>query len=113
MNTLNLDEVREYANEHIVDFHQKRLSRLAELDLDDLIKKNPYLFRAKNITRADELIESTLSAFLSSSEEKMFGDFLEDLAIWPSLSPRERLVGTNRQRQGLTWNSPLTDATTW
>lgn len=82
MSTLNLDEVREYVNEHIVDFHQKRLSRLAELDLDDLIKKNPYLFRAKNITRADELIESTLSAFLSSSEEKMFGDFLEDLAIF-------------------------------
>ncbi len=82
MNALNPAEVREYVNEHIVEFHQKRLNRLAELDLDDLIKKNPYLFRAKNITRADELIQSTLSAFLSSSEEKMFGDFLEDLAIF-------------------------------
>lgn len=82
MNSLSLDEVREYVNEHIVVFHQNRLDRLAELTLDDLIRKNPYLFRAKNITRADELIESTLSAFLSSSEEKMFGDFLEDLAIF-------------------------------
>jgi hypothetical protein len=82
MNPLNLDEVREYVNEHIVDFHQRRIKSLEELSLQNLLKKNPYLFRAKNIITAGELVESLLGAFLSSSEEKLFGDFLEDLAIF-------------------------------
>lgn len=45
-------------------------------------KKNPYLFRAKNIITAQELVTSFLDAKLSASEEKIFGDFLEDLAIF-------------------------------
>ncbi|NOY99052.1 MAG: cytosolic protein, partial [Chloroflexi bacterium] len=47
-----------------------------------LLKKNPYLFKAKNIRTAGELMEGLLDAFLSSSEEKLFGDFLEDLAVF-------------------------------
>lgn len=82
MNSLNLDEVREYVNENIVDFHQRRIKSLEELKLEKLLKKNPYLFKAKNITTAGELITDLLDAFLSSSEEKLFGDFLEDLAVF-------------------------------
>ncbi|HEY85288.1 MAG TPA: cytosolic protein [Chloroflexi bacterium] len=82
MEALNLDEVREYVNENIVDFHRRRIKSLEELTLKKLIKKNPYLFKAKNITTAGQLIEGLLDAFLSSSEEKLFGDFLEGLAIF-------------------------------
>jgi hypothetical protein len=82
MNQLNLDEVRQYVSENIVTFHGRRNKVVSRLKLSTLIKKNPYLFRAKNIVKASELVEGTLSAFLSSSEEKMFGDFLEDLAIF-------------------------------
>lgn len=83
MNPLNLDEVREYVNENIVDFHERRIKSLEKLNLKDLLlAKNPYLFKAKNIATASELITSLLEAFLSSSEEKLFGDFLEDLAIF-------------------------------
>lgn len=82
MNPLNLDEVNEFVNVHIVDFHQRRIKSLEELQLNKLLKKNPYLFRAKNITTASELIGGLLEAFLSSSEEKLFGDFLENLAVF-------------------------------
>lgn len=82
MNPLNLNEVREYVNENIVDFHQRRIKSLEELKLDKLLKKNPYLFKAKNVTTAGELVSGLLDAFLSSSEEKLFGDFLEDLAVF-------------------------------
>lgn len=82
MNPLNLDEVRLYVNDNIDDFHVRRNQILTELSLNTLLKKNPYLFRAKNITKASELIEGTMDAFLSSSEEKLFGDFLEGLAIF-------------------------------
>ena len=82
MNPLNLDEVREYVNGNIVDFHKRRIKSLEELKLEKLLKKNPYLFKAKNIATAGELVSDLLDAFLSSSEEKLFGDFLEDLAVF-------------------------------
>lgn len=84
MKPLNLEEVRDYVNEHIVDFHQRRINSLETLTLEKLLNKNPYLFRAKNITTAGELVIGLLEAFLSSSEEKLFGDFLEGLAVFVS-----------------------------
>lgn len=82
MNPLDLQEVNEFANNNISDFHEKRIHSLESLKLDKLLKKNPYLFKAKNIQTAGELMTSLLEAFLSSSEEKLFGDFLEDLAVF-------------------------------
>jgi hypothetical protein len=82
MNSLDLEKVCDYVNENIVDFHQRRIKSVEELKLDKLLSKNPYLFKAKNITTASELISGLLDAFLSSSEEKLFGDFLEGLAVF-------------------------------
>jgi hypothetical protein len=82
VNALNLEEVRGYVNHNIVSFHQRRIASLEQLTLDRLLTKNPYLFRAKHIVTGAELITSLLEAFLSSSEEKLFGDFLESLAIY-------------------------------
>lgn len=82
MNSLDLVKVCDYVNDNIVIFHNQRIKSLEGLNLDRLLKKNPYLFKAKNITTAGELITSLLDAFLSSSEEKSFGDFLEGLAVF-------------------------------
>ncbi len=82
MNPLDLGEVRQYVNDNIAFFHQRRLASLEQLALDRLVSKNPYLFRAKHITTAGEFVEDLLQAFLSSSEEKLFGDFLEGLALF-------------------------------
>jgi hypothetical protein len=45
-------------------------------------RKNPYLFKAKHVESASELIRQLLDAHLSSQEETIFGDFLESLAIF-------------------------------
>lgn len=82
MKPLNLDDVCEYVNANIVHFHQRRIASLEQLTLNRLLQKNPYLFKAKNIAAPWDLIEDLLSAFLSSSEEKHFGDFLEGLALF-------------------------------
>ncbi len=82
MNTIDLDSVRQYVNENIVDFHKRRIKSLEELKLSELLKKNPYLFKAKNVETAGEMVSGLLEAFLSSSEEKLFGDFLEHLAVF-------------------------------
>jgi len=47
-----------------------------------LKRKNPYLFKAKNVTTAGELVKGILDAHLSSQEETIFGGFLEGLAIF-------------------------------
>lgn len=82
MKSLQIDLVNDFVNENIVDFHTRRIRSLEELRLEKLLTKNPYLLRAKNVSTASELITSLLEAFLSSSEEKLFGDFLEGLAVF-------------------------------
>jgi len=83
MKDLNIRDVKEFVNENIAIFHADKLKLLEQLKLRRVLKsKNPYLFRAKDISRASDLVEQVLAAFLSSSEEKLFGDFLEDLAIF-------------------------------
>lgn len=83
MKKISLNEVDKFVSEHIGDFHQSRLNRIKKIKLKQVLqKKNPYLFRAKNIMTAEKLIESLLHAYLSSSEEELFGGFLEELAIF-------------------------------
>ncbi len=82
MNSLDLDKVCGYVNENVVDFHQHRIKSLEGLKIENLLAKNPFLFKAKNIATAGELVSGLLEAFLSSSEEKLFGDFLENLAVF-------------------------------
>ena len=68
-----------YVEENIPSFHQSRINGLKKLKLKTILKKkNPYLFKAKNIDTAGDLVESLLDAHLSSSE----GGFLEGLAIF-------------------------------
>ncbi len=82
MEPLDLPAVEEYVNENIGAFHEGRLDSLKNLDMNRLLRKNPYLFRAKNILTASEMVEGFMDAFLSSSEEERFGQFLEGLAIF-------------------------------
>ena len=78
-----IDDVIQYVEENITSFHEKRLNKIESLKLKEVLqKKNPYLFKAKNIQTADEIIKGIVDAYLSSSEEAMFGDWLEELAIF-------------------------------
>ena len=83
MTRLDISQVREFVNQHIDSFHQNRISAIQNIRLNNVLKrKNPYLFRAKNINAAPELVQHIMDAFLSSSEEGLFGQFLEGLAIF-------------------------------
>jgi len=83
MAKLDLAAVRDYVSQNIGSFHSRRLKSLQELKLDKVLKrKNPYLFKAKNVLQAQDLVKLLLDAHLSSQEEAIFGDFLEGLAIF-------------------------------
>ncbi len=76
------------------DFYNRRIKRIQELKLKDVLKKkNPYLYRATGTEKASEIVEDILKAFISSSDETMFGDaFFEPIAKLSSIgvvSPSE------------------------
>jgi Type II restriction endonuclease EcoO109I len=83
MEILNLREVEKYVEDNIATFHNKRISGLQDLQLKRVLsKKNPYLFKAKYVLTAQDIIKSLTDAFISSQEETIFGDWLEGLAIF-------------------------------
>ncbi len=78
-----IQEVEQYVSENIHHFHESRLNKLTSLRLVELLrKKNPYLYRAKDLNTPQAFVEALASAFMSSAEETMFGDWLEQLAIF-------------------------------
>lgn len=83
MKNLNLKDVTLYVKENIGIFHQKRIQSIDKLKLKQVLKrKNPYLFKAKNVLTAEKIIKLLVDAHISSSEEGIFGDWLEGLAVF-------------------------------
>ena len=83
MNGITDKQITDYLQSNISSFHNKRLESLTNLELDNLLhRKNPYLFRSKNLVVVCDLIKSLLDAHLSSQEETLFGGLLEGLAIY-------------------------------
>lgn len=83
MNPLNLNDVTRYVEQNIGTFHQKRILSIDNLQLESVLKrKNPYLFKAKNVLTAEQIIKTLVDAHISSNEETIFGDWLEGLAIF-------------------------------
>lgn len=83
MKEITQQQLAEYVEEKIPIFHENRLEKLRKLKLKEILKrKNPYLFKVKNITAVNDFIKTILDAYLSSQEESLFGGFLEELAIF-------------------------------
>ncbi|GAB1235234.1 PmeII family type II restriction endonuclease [Ferrigenium sp. UT5] len=76
-------KIARFIEKNIPLFHERRLESLSGLKLKNVLKrKNPYLFKAKNVNTASELVKGILDAHLSSQEETIFGAFLENVAIY-------------------------------
>lgn len=65
------------------DFYDSLIDKIDNIDIKKIMKrKNPYLYRAKAMQNASEIVESVLTAFVSSSEETIFGNcFFEPIAL--------------------------------
>ncbi|MCW5908292.1 MAG: hypothetical protein KIS94_10555 [Chitinophagales bacterium] len=83
MKKLNLKDVLQYVEQNIALFHQKRIQSIDDLKLHKVIRrKNPYLFKAKHVLTAEQIVRGIVDAHISSNEETIFGDWLEGLAIF-------------------------------
>lgn len=94
-----LRKVENYVKEHISEFHDSKIKKLGTLKLDDLLKrKNPYLYKAKDLNTPEAVVRNLATAFMSSAEETMFGDWLEGLAIFIA---HEVYGGTKSNAEGI------------
>ena len=67
----------------LTEFYTALTRTLDSIDVDKILKrKNPYLYRAKGINSASQIVDGILAAYISSSEETVFGNcFFEPIAI--------------------------------
>lgn len=84
MKKINYGRLNKFiASDVVKPFYDKRIEKLTKSKIRDIVnRKNPYLFKAKNIQTAGDFAKDILDAFLSSQEETIFGDLLENLAIY-------------------------------
>ncbi|RAP19368.1 hypothetical protein C2W59_01152 [Bacillus pumilus] len=75
-------DLEKLVDELLNNFYQRRIEKINKLKLKDaLSRKNPYLYKATGYEDASEIVKEILSAFMSSSDEGIFGDaFFEPLA---------------------------------
>jgi hypothetical protein len=75
-------ELEDFVAERLQLFYRQRLEKLQGITLEQVLKKNPYLFKSKGIANASDFVENVLQAYLSSSEETVYGNiFFEPLAL--------------------------------
>lgn len=79
----NEAEVIEAISVALTEFYTSLTKTLDNIDVDKILKrKNPYLYRAKGINSAGQIVDGILAAYVSSSEETVFGNaFFEPIAI--------------------------------
>jgi len=64
------------------EFYRRRIEKISTLQLKDTLRrKNPYLYKAIGMEEASGIVNEILAAYMSSSDEGIFGDaFFEPLA---------------------------------
>jgi hypothetical protein len=83
MNPLKQEDLFQYVEQHIADFHRRRIESIGSLKLTHMLqRKNPYLFKAKYLPTSEQIVKGLVDAHISSQEETIFGNWLEGLAIF-------------------------------
>lgn len=82
-NHYDSDAVKASIAQALENFYGALIKKIDGIDISTIMKsKNPYLYRSKAMQSASEIVESVLQAFVSSSEETIFGNcFFEPIAI--------------------------------
>lgn len=101
------EKVVQSISESLDRFYSSLLKKIDTIEITDLMKaKNPYLYRAKAIRSAQEIVDSVMQAFISSSEETIFGNcFFEPLAIAASGGDKSIAEGIDLEVRDATTNT--------
>jgi hypothetical protein len=79
------------------EFYSALIAKVDQLNIKSIMKrKNPYLFRAKAMNGAAQIVDAILAAFVSSSEETIFGNvFFEPIATAASQGQKALAEGVD------------------
>ena len=90
------------------NFYTNLIKKVDSLNIKAVMKrKNPYLFRAKAMNGAAQIIDAILAAFVSSSEETIFGNvFFEPIAT-AAAQGQKALPHSNSRFVALLLSPPL------
>ena len=116
-----IEEAKQFVADNIrAGFHDRRLAKIEALKLRDVLKrKNPYLFKAKAVVSAPEIVKQVLDANLSSSEETVFGEFLESLAcficarVYGGVKPATNSIDLDFTRDGKRYLVSIKSGPNW
>ena len=83
MTTLDPNKLENLIKRCLNDFYERRFEKLEKLQLRQVLKrKNPYLFKALGTEQASEIVKKILEAYISSSDETIFGNiYFEQIAL--------------------------------
>lgn len=96
-NIYNEDEIVKAIAEALDNFYTSLITKVDALNIKKVLRrKNPYLFRAKAMNGASQIVEAILAAFVSSSEETIFGNvFFEPIATAASQGQKALAEGVD------------------
>lgn len=79
---IDSDELKQIIAISLDEFYRRRIQRLIGLKLRAILRrKNPYMYKAIGALDPVDVIDEILKAYLSSSDEEIFGDaFFEPIA---------------------------------
>ena len=86
----------DFVKKRLAVFHRARDKKISTGVSELLARKNPYLYRYLGFDTTKEMVDALLAAWLSSSDETMFGKALEDIAIYLCA---QAFGGSNRRQQ--------------
>ena len=102
MNTLDLDAVCQYVNDNVQYFHDRKIASLEGLTLNRLLQKNPYLFKAKNITLTSDLMQAPLGGLSFLVRREAIRRFLGGIgSLRCRTDCRGAQIGSARRRLGV------------
>ncbi len=83
------------------NFYTNLINKIDGLNINKIMKrKNPYLFRAKSMNGASQIVDAILAAFISSSEETIFGNvFFEPIATAASKGQKALAEGIDIMKE--------------
>lgn len=83
MNKELINQISEYVEQHIGEFHAARLEKLKKLDLKKLLtRKNPYQIKAMRAMTVGGFVEFLIDDALYKINNDLFKDWMTDVALF-------------------------------
>ncbi len=85
MKKVSFGDLRKFADRKMVELYESQTELLGRIDLRALLlRRNPYFLAFEEIGIVSDFIQDALHGLLRAKEEKLFGAFLEELAVFTS-----------------------------